>query len=425
MSHDPVSLLNLNEKEPEIVANRKVILLRYCKTENGWRRYPVVIGKTGKVKPNAVLVNGQEGIYPDGYYCIRHYMGDKPVYQNVGTDPSQALQAQQREEALLLARHSADEAGTSIVEPKTRRSLRDRAADFLHEKELEPHRSRDTMDGYRIILDEFLRVCSAEFPDQIIALDILRYCAGIEKRGLSPRTRANRFGSLCTFLRYCNVPINDILTKETRKKLGRFPKTEATAYTQKEIDRLLAVCDDYYRLVFGFLLQTGFRMQEAMHLTWADVSFPDLTVSVTRKPGFFEPKDYEERTVPLLADLAQELLTWRGKRRKTKLVFGTRRDRPNGHWLEYLKQLARAAELNCGSCDGCTRQEPECELYYIHKFRATYATRLLRNGVDVRTVQKLLGHSNLDSTIRYLQPAKGKAMQERVSAALAAAASAE
>jgi hypothetical protein len=40
------------------VSNRKVTLLRYCKTEAGWRRYPVVIDKTGKVKPNAVLVRG-------------------------------------------------------------------------------------------------------------------------------------------------------------------------------------------------------------------------------------------------------------------------------------------------------------------------------------------------------------------------------
>ena len=407
-----------------MMANRRVTLVRYCKTETGWRRYQVVIGKTGKVKPNAVWVQGQERVYPDGYYCVRLYAGEKPIYRNVGTDPSEALLAQQREEALLLARYSADAAGTSIVEPETQRSLRQYAADFLHQKSLEPHRSRDTMDGYRVILDEFLKVCSVDFPEQIRAIDILTYCSGIQKRGLSPRTRANRFGSLCTFLRFCEISIDDILPKETRKRLNRFPKTEADAYSQAELDALFAACNDYYRLLFAFLLNTGFRMQEAMHLNWVDVSFEDLTVSVTRKPGVFEVKDYEERTVPLVAELAQELLTWRGSRPKTRLVFGTRSDRPNNHWLEYLKQYATAAKLNCGVCEGCQREKPECERYYLHKFRATYATRLLQNGVDVRTVQKLLGHSSLDSTIRYLQPARGKAMQERVSAALAAAASA-
>ena len=407
------------------MANRKVTLLRYCKTEVGWRRFPVVIGKTGKVKPNAVLVKGQECIYPEGSYCLRLYRGQTPVYINVGTDPSEALLAQRREESLLTARHSAQAAGIDIVEPSGRKTLRDWGAEFLYQKSLEPRRSRDTMDNYNIILKEFIAGCAAEYPDQIRAVDVLRFCAGIEKRGLSPRTRANRFGSLCTFLRFCKVDVPHILPRQTRRKLGKFPKNEPTAYSQHDLNRLLAVCDDYYRLLFNFLTNTGFRMQEAMHLTWDDVSFVDAVVSVKRKEGIFEVKDYEERSVPLPPSLAAELLNWRAKRKNTRLVFGTRSDRPNNHWLPYLKGYASEAGLNCGSCAGCLKDAPECERFRIHKFRATYATRLLRNGVDVSTVQKLLGHSDLKSTLRYLQPAKGRAMQASVNAALLAAASGE
>ncbi len=241
------------------MANKRVTLLRYAKTEHGWRRFPVVIGKTGKVRPDAVLVNGEERIYPEGYYCIRTYEGNKPKYTNVGTDPTDALQSKEREKKLLAARESAQEAGTRIVEPNSQATVQELAAEFLRQKTLEPHRSRDTMDGYNIVIRQFIAGCGAEYPDQIQSAHILEFCAGIERQGLTARTRSNRFGSLCTFLRFCQLDVADILPRETRRKLSRFPKSEPTAYTQGELERLLSVCDDYYRLLFTFLTNTGFR----------------------------------------------------------------------------------------------------------------------------------------------------------------------
>src|SRR5947209_7368815 len=46
---------------------------------------------------------------------------------------------------------------------------------------------------------------------------------------------------------------------------------------------------------------------------------------------------------------------------------------------------------------------------WLHKFRATYATTLLQSGVDLRTVQSYLGHSDMESTARYLKPARNSA----------------
>jgi site-specific recombinase XerD len=62
-------------------------------------------------------------------------------------------------------------------------------------------------------------------------------------------------------------------------------------------------------------------------------------------------------------------------------------------------------------------QDPD--RYWLHKFRATFATMHLAAGVDLRTVQAWLGHSNLESTIRYLKPARGEAMREKVNGTFA------
>jgi hypothetical protein len=43
----------------------------------------------------------------------------------------------------------------------------------------------------------------------------------------------------------------------------------------------------------------------------------------------------------------------------------------------------------------------------LHKFRHTYATRLLEQGADIVTVQKLMGHSDLKTTEKYLNPEDG------------------
>lgn len=53
---------------------------------------------------------------------------------------------------------------------------------------------------------------------------------------------------------------------------------------------------------------------------------------------------------------------------------------------------------------------------FLHKFRASYCTRIIAK-TDIRTVMKLMGHSDLASTMRYLEPAKGEVMQNAVNAA--------
>ena len=63
-----------------IMANSTVTLLRRVKAEAGWRYYPAAYAANGKVKPNVVIVNGQEVKHKTGFYGLRFYEGSTSCF---------------------------------------------------------------------------------------------------------------------------------------------------------------------------------------------------------------------------------------------------------------------------------------------------------------------------------------------------------
>jgi len=82
-------------------------------------------------------------------------------------------------------------------------------------------------------------------------------------------------------------------------------------------------------------------------------------------------------------------------------VFANGRGHRYTHLWDDCNALAKKA--------GLTRFHP-------HKFRSTFATTLLQAGVDLKTVQKLLGHKDLESTMRYFARAESGKVRARVDA---------
>ena len=133
---------------------------------------------------------------------------------------------------------------------------------------------------------------------------------------------------------------------------------------------------------------TGLREQELYFLTWLDVNLKNpkkasIRVTGDGKDGF-SPKDYEERPIPIPEDLASLL---KKLPRASEWVFPNAKGRQMSHLLRRLKKLADQTGVQDAT---------------LHKFRHTYATRLLESGCDIVTVQRLMGHSDLDTTRQYL-----------------------
>src|SRR5438270_9144271 len=83
--------------------NLRVNLTKRISTPEGFRYCAVVMSGNGRVKPGAVIVNGQEERHPEGAYYIDWYEGDTRKRKSVGKDPATALARKLRKETELRA----------------------------------------------------------------------------------------------------------------------------------------------------------------------------------------------------------------------------------------------------------------------------------------------------------------------------------
>jgi integrase len=393
------------------MSNQAVTLLVVGKTEKGWRRLPVAFGRNGKIRPKHAQIGDEQVHLPGSYYALRYFEGSKTVWKNVGDNATDALAARDREQNIRQAKTLAVRAGVTVVEKDdSHHTLLALRKKWL--QKLEAQGKRRAIETMSVAIDDFLAVTGHTYPEQITEQSMLDLYSALRKRGNSDRTIYNKGTSLAGWFKFMKLPVKEIVTENPS-----FTEKEVEVYHPGEMKALMAACNTHYsKVVFKLLLQTGLRMGEAMHLGWHNVDLHAKVIRVReqRRSGA-TIKDRAERSVPMPDDLIATLKEWRQVRPKSRLMVGTERDTPNRKWLQTLKRTVRAAKLNCGQCDGC-KGTKECNRWYLHKFRVTYTTTLLRNGVDARTVMSFTGHEDLATVLRYLAPAGHKPMQAKISA---------
>jgi integrase/recombinase XerD len=148
----------------------------------------------------------------------------------------------------------------------------------------------------RFALKYFQESCDKTHLEDIQRIDLLRFSAFLrDKKKLAPRTVHNKFACVLTFLEAQGI--SKLVGKKDRP---RFVDQEVEIYEEGELPVLYTMCSLYHRTLYDFLLMTGFREQEAMYVTWADVHVKTNTVDMRWKPQFnWTPKAYKEREVPV------------------------------------------------------------------------------------------------------------------------------
>ena len=383
-------------------------MLRHKGADGTWKRSPAARGKNGQVKPNHVLVGGQVVQVEPGMYSIRHTVDRKTVYTPAGTKSSiAAAKCEQLQRTKSIVATAEDNPDVVVSERPERQTLRGTAAAYI--AFTVGKGAMEAAEQARLVSAEFLLACKRTYVDEVTQNDFFAFHDALRKQGRSDRTVTNKHCRLASWLKFAGIDPKHVPPRP------RFEATLPDMYSPSTTAALRGHGNPYMRMLVTVALKTGLRDQELRHLEFSDINWVDSTLRVRAKPRWgYHVKTWEQRNVPVPKDLLADLKIWQEAREGQTLIFGTANRAPNTKLLLALKVLARQAGLNCGVCESCVGKNKECEEFTLHRFRRTYLTTLLRQGIDLRTVQAYAGHKDIASTMRYLSPETGPEAQAKL-----------
>ena len=264
--------------------------------------------------------------------------------------------------------------------------------DYMNYLSLERQLSPNTIDGYKRDLEDFYKFVNKSYKN-INKNDIINYIGYLNKK-VGAKTINRHIVSIKNYFKYLeknNIigvnPTTDITGLKTPKKMPRVLSVE-------EIDKLLDIeLKDAYsyrnKAMLELMYSSGLRVSELLNLTINNIDFDMNLVRIFGKGS-------KERIVPI-DDIATKYLfdyinIYRVTLLRNKvsdLVFlnsrGNKLSRQG--FFKILKEIAREKGIK-------KELSP-------HTLRHSFATHLLNNGADLRSIQTMLGHENIETTQIY------------------------
>lgn len=173
------------------------------------------------------------------------------------------------------------------------------------------------------------------------------------------------------------------------KKL-KVPPSDTNFLTQEESEKLLTHSKGIWKEIIFTALKTGMRRGELQALAWSDINWSNKTLTVRHswcvvKKGLNTPKSNKTRHIPLMSELYKLLSE---KKVSTGFVFPDE----NG-------KIFNDKKLNNEIRKACIRAD--IRKISCHTLRHTFASHLVMKGAPLLAIQELLGHSDIQTTMRY------------------------
>src|ERR1700740_98075 len=244
-----------------------------------------------------------------------------------------------------------------------------------------------TIDSYVRAVEDFSRYFNCS-PDRLGPRHIREYQAALfQKRKFSPNTVAQHLAALRFFYVKTLKKAWSITETPYPKKAVHLP----TILSQEEVARLIdAALTPYHRTLLMTLYATGVRRAELTHLKVSNVDSKRMVIHVQGGKG------RKDRDVLLSPRLLDELKRhWCRLRRKSSVWLF-----PGNRW--HTGDTPINTKVVWYACKEAAQQAGLQKDVHPHTLRHCFATHLLEAGADLRTIQTLLGHSDLEETTLYL-----------------------
>jgi len=266
---------------------------------------------------------------------------------------------------------------------------------FLNYLLVEKGAAANTVAAYSRDLTRYLSYLGERTPDQIRPSDVAGYLAHLKNQGMAPRSRARALSAMRMLHRFLVVEgysaLNPSSIIEAPKGVHKLP----TVLSGRQVEALLAAPLELGAIelrdaaMLELLYATGLRVSELVGLAVSEVN---LSAGYLMTIG----KGSKERLVPIgesacravaryLEEARGELL--HGKQSAALFVSRLGEGMTRQAFWNIIKKRALQAGVS-------VRISP-------HTLRHSFATHLLENGADLRSVQMMLGHADLSSTQIY------------------------
>jgi integrase len=235
------------------------------------------------------------------------------------------------------------------------------------------------------------------------------------------------------------VEKREAISQEAQKKIWELKPLTAHNKSEKVRNKKM----EFMRMFALMQLTCGLRREEVVPLDWKDIDFKTKSITINKAYDFKAkclktPKSKSGyRTIPIPDNYFEELVKLKSKSDpKEKLVFPYNHAIITGSefcglWfilLDGINGISLSDRITAGIKDANNRKKSKDDVapekwhrrkmdykikFTSHQLRHTYATNCIASGIDVRTVQYLMGHATANITMEYTHPSESAILEAR------------